>query len=459
MIRIGLDVGREKIVGVMMDQHSQILSSASLQATPDVMKGIHSVIIQLLRKTGIGPHAINQVMIGTDLFLDSLLKEKNLAQVCAIRITQAQGSIPPLYEGSESFRKAIGLTFCELQGGHEVDGSESKSKPSRLDFDRFLQSTHSQSYGAFAITSQFSPVNDSHEGMVMGWVQEKFGKEHSFTLSHELGSLGFLQRENTAILNAALSKVMKWALEGLEHLLQRLGIEARIYLVQNDGSLMSYDFALRYPVRTLFSGMTTRLRGASFLTKLNDCIVIDVGREAIRIGVLEDGFPKERLQNALIAGIQVNVPIPEIVTLPFGGDDSISDDHLDAVFDAMQRFQPRYAPLSIVIVGEGSERLATKFRFPWSDVFHPSHYQHVGAIGACIAPISGNVDRMYWLKGMERQDAVEMAIKESVQEAIRAGAFPETVKAKSIKETPFAYIPSQALRVQVKSVGSLVWNS
>jgi N-methylhydantoinase A/oxoprolinase/acetone carboxylase beta subunit len=456
MIRIGLDVGREKIDGVMMDQCSHILTSASLPTTPDVMTGIQSVITQLLRQTEIGPNAINGVMVGTNLFLDSLLEEKNLARVCAVRITQAKGSIPPLYEGSELFRKAIGLTYCELQGGHEVDGRKSQKNPSRLDFDLFHQFIHSQRCDAFAITSTFSPVNDSHEKMVMGWIQERFGKQHSITLSHELGSIGFLQRENTAILNAALSKVMKWALEGLNHLLQGLNIKAGIYLVQNDGSLMSYDYASRYPIRTLYSGMTTSLRGASFLTQLNDCIVIDVGREATRIGVLEDGFPKEQWQNAPIAGIHVKVPMPEIVTLPFGGDHSINDDQLDAVFEAMQRFQPRYDPMPIVIVGEGSDALAAKFRFPWSDVIHPPYDAPVGAIGACIAPISGNVDRMYWLKGMERPEAVELAIKESVQEAIRAGALPESVIAKSIKETPLAYIPSQALRVQVKAVGSLV---
>ncbi|WCK52618.1 hydantoinase/oxoprolinase N-terminal domain-containing protein [Aneurinibacillus sp. Ricciae_BoGa-3] len=456
MIRIGIDVGREKTDGVVMDQRFHILTSASQRTTPDVMTGIQLIITQLLKQANVSPYNIKAVMVGTNLFLDALQEEKTLAQVCTVRVSQAKGSITPLYEGSELFRKAIGLVYCELQGGHEVDGRESESLPSRPALDTFLQSISSHCFDAFAITSTFSPVNDSHERMVMGWIQETLGKEHSFTLSHELGSIGFLQRENTAILNAALSRIMKEALQGLDQLLHKLGIDAGIYLVQNDGSLMSYDYALRYPIRALYSGMTTSLRGASFLTQLNDCIVIDMTTEATRIGVLEDGFPKDRWKNATIAGIHVNIPMPELVTLPFGGKHSISDDQLDAVFDVMQRFQPQYDPLPIVIVGEGSEELAKKFRFPWADVVQPPNYMHVSAIGACIAPISGNVDRMYWLKGMEREDAVEMATQEAVQEAIRSGATLESVTAKSIKATPLAYIPSQALRVQVKAIASLV---
>jgi N-methylhydantoinase A/oxoprolinase/acetone carboxylase beta subunit len=455
MIRLGIDVGREKTDGVVMDQRSQILTSASQPTTPDVMSGIQSMIVQLLNQSDVSPLDIKAVMIGTNLFLDSLLEGRNLSKVCAIRILQAKGSIPPLYEGSEVFRKAIGLVDYELLGGYEVDGRMSKSLPYRPDLDKFLQSIHSQRIDAFAITSTFAPVNDSHERMVMGWIQERLGKEHSFTLSHELGSIGFLERENAAILNAALSLVMKRGLQGLEHLLQRLSIHAGVYLVQNDGSLMSYDYALRYPIRALFSGMTTSLRGASFLTQLNECIVIDVGRKVTNIGLLEEGFPKERWQKTPIAGIQVNVPVPEIVTFPFGGEHPVSDDNLDSVYEAIQRFQPRYDPLPIVFVGEGSKDLAVKFRFPWSDVIHPPYYAHVRAIGASIAPVSGNVDRMYWLKGMEKEAAVKMATQEAIQEAIYAGASPRSVIIKSLKVTPLAYIPSQALRVQVKATGLL----
>ncbi|WP_134698674.1 hydantoinase/oxoprolinase N-terminal domain-containing protein [Ammoniphilus sp. YIM 78166] len=455
MIRIGIDVGREKTDGVVMNQHLHILATACLPTTADVLSGIQVIIAQLLRDSSVREEDVKTVMIGTNLFLDAMLTEKDLSQVCAVRILQAKGSIPPLYGGTESFRKAIGLVYHELQGGHEVDGEISQTLPSRQELDRFLRSVHSQGIDAFAITGTFSPVNDSHERMVMGWIQESMGKDYSFTLSHELGSIGFLERENGAILNAALSKLIKQALRGLDHLLQELGIEAGIYLVQNDGSLMSYDYALHYPIRTLYSGMTTSLRGASFLAQLQDCIVVDVGKKATRVGVLEEGFPKERRQNAPIAGIDVNVPKPEIVSFPFGGEHSVDDDKLDAVFEAVQRFQRRYDPLPLVFVGEGSREWAAKFRFPWSDVVHPPFSAHAGAIGACIAPISGKVDRMYWLKGMEREEAVQMATGEAVHEAVRAGAKPETVAAKSIKVTPFAYVPSQALRVQVKAIGSL----
>ena len=47
-----------------------------------------------------------------------------------------------------------------------------------------------------------------------------------------------------------------------------LGITAPLYLTQNDGTLMSADFAEQYPVLTFASGPTNSMRGAAFLSGL-----------------------------------------------------------------------------------------------------------------------------------------------------------------------------------------------
>ena len=54
---------------------------------------------------------------------------------------------------------------------------------------------------------------------------------------------------------------------------RELGIDAPVYLSQNDGTLMTVEFAERYPVATFASGPTNSMRGAAFLSGLADCAV------------------------------------------------------------------------------------------------------------------------------------------------------------------------------------------
>ena len=57
-----------------------------------------------------------------------------------------------------------------------------------------------------AITSVFAPVSARHELAAAEIVQRELGDVH-VSLSHEIGSLGLLERENATILNAALAGV------------------------------------------------------------------------------------------------------------------------------------------------------------------------------------------------------------------------------------------------------------
>lgn len=455
MLRLGIVVGETGTDCVLIDADFTMLGAVRQPATPDVMSGIEAVLEQILTQTAIDPAQITAVMLGTSHCFTALLEGKQLAKVGVIRMGQAKSTVPPLCEAPEWLRETVGLRYLQVAGGHEMDGSISGNEPSRREIEAFLLRKENRGMESVVITGTFSPINDAHERMVAAWVRDMLGNDFPVTCSHELGSVGFIERENAAILNAALAKVMTQALKGLGSLLKRKRINAAVYFTQNDGTLMSYEYALRFPIRTLRSGVTNSFRGASFLTGVEDGVVVDVRRSTTNIGVLEGGFPKEGRRGQYIAGVRVNVHMPEIVSLPFGGSDPLDDTNLDELYHAVQRFQPRYEPLPIVFVGEGSSRFVSHFKYPWSEVLWPRDHPYVNAIGACIAPISGNSDRMYWLDTMTQADAVERAKQETIKAAIQAGARPETVVIQTVKTIPLAYVPSKALRIKVKAVGSL----
>src|SRR5699024_6395983 len=148
---------------------------------------------------------------------------------------------------------------------------------------------------------------------------EELGEDISFSLSSEIGSIGLLERENATILNASIIDVDKKTILGFEKALQQNGITASIYFCQNDGTLMSKEYTVKYPILTVACGPTNSLRGASFLSDYKDAIIVDIGGTTSDIGVLNNGFPRESSLSVELGGVQTNFRMPELYSLGLGG--------------------------------------------------------------------------------------------------------------------------------------------
>jgi N-methylhydantoinase A/oxoprolinase/acetone carboxylase beta subunit len=149
----------------------------------------------------------------------------------------------------------------------------------------------------------------------------------AITTSSALGRIGFLERENTAILNAALSKLAGEVIASFQAALRDLGMDVPLYVSQNDGTLISAAQAIRYPVMTIGSGPTNSMRGAVLLTGLSEAIVMDVGGTTTDIGALANGFPRESSIAEDIGGVGTNFRMPDIHSIGLGGGTRIHLDH------------------------------------------------------------------------------------------------------------------------------------
>ena len=114
----------------------------------------------------------------------------------------------------------------------------------------------------------------------------------AISLSHEIGRIGLLERENATIMNACLRELAAQIVDGLPRGARASsGSTAPVFLSQNDGTLMAVDFAERYPVATFASGPTNSMRGAAFLSGLADCAVVDIGGTTSDVGMLAARLP------------------------------------------------------------------------------------------------------------------------------------------------------------------------
>ena len=114
-------------------------------------------------------------------------------------------------------------------------------------------------------------------------------------------------------------------------------------------------------------------------------------------------------------------------------------------------------PVPLVLVGGGSV-LVDRDIAGVSEVIIPEYAGVANAIGASIAQVSGETDRMFSYEEMGRDAAIARAKKEAVDQAISAGAVADSVEVLDIEELPLAYVPGGAVRLRVKVAGTLRFN-
>lgn len=84
----------------------------------------------------------------------------------------------------------------------------------------------------------------------------------------------------------------------------------------------------------------------------------------------------------------------------------------------------------------------------------PEHFGNANALGAAIAQISFEVDKVVGVKSDEDQESLKEEFRNSVrQNVIKIGAIADTVEVMS-EITPFPYA-EKAVRFSIKAIGDL----
>lgn len=323
-MRVGIDVGGTNTDAVVMDGRN-VVAWVKSPTTADVSSGVAAAIGEVLRKAGLAPGAVSSVMIGTTHFTNALVERRHLSPVGIVRLASPSGeALPPMTGWPEALAQTIGDHVFLLPGGYEVDGREIAP----LDETKVREAARALRWAAvpvIAISCAFAPLNAAMEDRAAAIVREEY-PEAAVTVSHAIGRIGFIERENAAILNAALSSLAGRVMASFEAGVRGLDIHAPLYISQNDGTLISAAQAAAYPILTIGSGPTNSMRGAAFLTGVTDAIVMDVGGTTTDIGVLANGFPRESSIAVDIGGVRTNFRMPDILAIGLGGGTRI---HLD----------------------------------------------------------------------------------------------------------------------------------
>jgi len=513
-LRLGIDVGGTNTDAVVLNERADLLASFKSPTTPDVTSGIRNALHGLVDShPGLDLGAIKHAMLGTTHCTNAILERSNLNRVGLIRIgAPATLAIPPFVGWPADLRAAIGGQYAVVEGGHEYDGREIRPLDLRA-IAAAAQSFKGQ-VDALAVVGAFAAVDASHERRAAEVLRDVLG-DLPLTYSHEIGSLGLLERENASLLNAAVVDAARAAASGFERALREHGIDARLFFSQNDGTLMALDYAVRYPILTVASGPANSIRGAAFLSGVRDGAVVDVGGTSTDVGVLVHGFPRESSTTVEIGGVRTNFRMPDLISIALGGGTRIHRDGslrlgpdsvgyritedalvfggdtltlsdvavaaglatmgdparvksldrslVQAVLtrvretceDVIDRMKTTVDPIPVVLVGGGSVVVPAQLA-PAAEIRRPAHYDVANAIGAAIAQCSGEIERVFSLDQHSRAEALDIAKQMATDEAVRAGADAGTVEIIDIQEVPMAYLPTSAIQIRIRAAGDLV---
>jgi N-methylhydantoinase A/oxoprolinase/acetone carboxylase beta subunit len=512
MIRIGIDVGGTNTDAVLMDGKT-VVAGVKAATSADVMTGVVNALRDVLAAAKTTADKVDVVMIGTTHFTNAVVQRRDLAQVATVRLClPATQSLPPMVDWPTDLRDVLGNHWYLAHGGNEFDGRVI-SPLDEGELRGIAAQIAAKGIKSVAVSSVFSPVSSEFEKRAGEILADALPGTH-ITLSADIGRIGLLERENAAIMNACLRDLARDVVEAFRGALKDVGFTGRFFLTQNDGTLMDAAFAERFPVLTFASGPTNSMRGAAFLSGVADAIVVDIGGTTSDVGSLQKGFPRQATVAVEVGGVRTNFRMPDVFSIGLGGGSLVVDGpdgvtvgprsvgfrivteallfggqtlttsdivvadggaelgdpakvaHLDKglirrardriafmLEDCVERARVSAEPLPVIVVGGGS--ILVEGPIAGLELIKPDHFAVANAVGAAIAQVSGEVDRVYALAEISRAEALADAKSQATEAAVSAGARRDSIEIVDVEDVPLAYLPGNATRVRVKAVGDL----
>jgi N-methylhydantoinase A/oxoprolinase/acetone carboxylase beta subunit len=507
--RIGIDVGGTNTDAVLLEG-DRVLHAIKTPTTADVLTGVKLALQGVA--PSIGAAGVQAVMIGTTHFVNAVVQRRDLAKVGALRIGMpASASLPPFCDWPEDLATLVRGQVHMVEGGHDYDGRPIMPLDERA-IAAAAREMRAAGIGSVAIASIFSPLDASMEERAAAIIRQEM-PDASITLSHDLGRIGLLERENVALLNACLTSLAQETVRAFDAALDAAGIAAPLYITQNDGTVIRADLAARFPVLSFASGPTNSMRGAAFLTGVQDALVVDVGGTTSDIGALKAGFPREANAVVKIGGVRTLFRMPDLLSIGLGGGSHVAQQdgriaigprsvgfrlpelsrvfggpqlttsdiavrlgmlqlgdaarvsEIDEIFaravlaeaarmleESTDRMKTEAASVPLLAVGGGA--FLVPDALPGiAEVLRPAHAAVANAVGAAIAQVSGEADQVF--QGMTRAEAMAEAERIARGRAVEAGADDATLALVDIEDLPIAYLPGGALRVRARVVGEI----
>ncbi|KAI5296216.1 hypothetical protein KEM52_005086 [Ascosphaera acerosa] len=337
--RIGVDVGGTNTDAAIIDvtatddERRGVCASSKTPTTSDVTVGICTAIANVLDQAKVDRKRVLSVAIGTTHFVNAVVEAdpRRLSRVAIVPFTAFPKRLRQIMEGPVFF----------VDGGLEIDGTVYKSTQ-ESQVREAAEAIRTAGIRTVAIVGVFSPL-DTKLGQEQ-WCKricQQVDPTLRVVCSSAIGSVGLLERENAAILNASILALARKTVKAFCRAMKDLDLHCPLYLTQNDGTLTTARCAADFPIQTFASGPTNSLTGAAYLAGIDrggaaadtQVLVMDVGGTTTDIcALLPSGFPRKAPNFVEIGGVRTAFSIPEVRSVGLGGGSRV---HVDEITGAV----------------------------------------------------------------------------------------------------------------------------
>lgn len=390
-----------------------------------------------------------------NLVLDGSIKDlgtEELSRVCIVRVMPSdRPAAQPLAAWPPRLASRVRGPVIHLGGGHDFRGDEMRE----LDEDRLRRFAAGcrNDVTTVAITAVGSTGNADHERRTADILREELGRELSVAVAHEQGGVGFLRRENTAILNAALMDGHRRQLDRLAEVVDRYCPRGLMHVAHRDGTVLSQPASQREPLMALGAQITHAAHGARRLSAKAQAHVAVCYADNVHV-VMADGVDGHPEQEVTDDPVRLTAESPSIISTPW-------HELLYLRSSALHRTLAG-SELPVIVCGPEADRLlAQADALGWAARIHNSDALTIdpslfAALGAATSYASGTVERTVDFERQDREFLIAEIVSLARRRAILAGADVSCLKIDPVRITPLGYTPGQGARVRARAHGPLL---
>ncbi len=282
----------------------------------------------MFKSASVDPSSVASVTIGTTHFVNAVVTRDRtrLSQVAVLRLSGPFSKhASPCVDWPASLRNIVLGHYALIKGGLEVDGSLI-SDINEQEIVEQCKAIKEKQIKSIVVNGVFSPIDtvEKQEERAANIIRRELGTKVDVVLSKTVANLGFLERENAAILNASILSFARKTIASFQTPIKELGLVCPVFITQNDGTILSGEAASRLPIRTFSSGPTNSMRGAAFLVGRQEngeaMMVIDIGGTTTDVGLLlANGFPRQQAAYSELSGVRMNFSYPDVKSIGLGG--------------------------------------------------------------------------------------------------------------------------------------------
>ena len=330
--RVTVDTGGTFSDFVFFNEDTGEITITKVPSTPKepfqaVLNGVKELLAQ-----GVAANDISFFSHGTTVGTNALLEEKGARTGLLVTegfrgiyevMEQSRGYGPATYDLFFEKPRLLAPPYYTEEISERVDFRGNVLKPIDVEKARAaIRRLKDKKVDSIAACFLFSFLNPSHELKVKEIVEREF-PEATLSLSCEvLPQIREFYRLSTTVINAYIAPVMSRYLGRLERSLREMGVATpRLYIMQSNGGVATFQSAAKKPVATVLSGPAGGVIASVGISKragIENIITFDMGGTSCDVALIYQGNPTLTTQGR-INQRPISLPMLDIHTVSAGG--------------------------------------------------------------------------------------------------------------------------------------------